>query len=75
VGDVTVAVPHEPFAGQLSVDGETLLPPVADSVSVVGVWPPLVNVMVPDAAVGDVVVTVSGLGLEVAVIAGAVKTV
>ena len=69
-GVVTVAVPHEPLAGQLIVVGDTLAPPVTDNVSVVGVWPLFVNATLPDAAVGALVVTVNGLGAGVAATIG-----
>jgi hypothetical protein len=55
VGEVTVTLPHEPLAGQLSVEADRLLPPLTDRLSVVGVWPPLLNDTVPEAGVGEVV--------------------
>ena len=73
VGELTATDPQEPLAGQLSVVGDTVLPPVTLSVSDVAVWPELLKLTVPEAAVGVVVVTVSGLGVGVAAMLGAVN--
>ena len=58
-------MPHVPLAGQFSVAVDRVEPPVTDSDRVVAVWPLLVKVTEPEAAVGVVVVAemLAGLAL------------